>query len=201
MAGKCVSVAEVIDEVEEDRAFYSSSGGGVTLSGGEPSAQPEFASAFLRECQERGIHTAVETSGYCEWGTLSKIVRYANLVLCDLKHMDARKHREFTGVPNELVLKNVKRMAREGIPMIIRLPLVPGYTDGDENVKTTAEFVATLGTVARIDLVPYHQLGAFKYEKLGREYRLASVRPPGEDDLERCAELVRSYGLQVQLGG
>ena len=201
MIGRYMSLSEVIREVERDRPFYKRSGGGVTLSGGEPSVQSEFATAILRECQARGIHTAIETCGYREWDALSGMLRYVNLVLYDLKHMDSKKHKLFTGVPNDLILQNAMRIARAEIPMIIRFPIIPGYTDEEGNIIATARFVAELGVVSEMHLVPYHRLGDFKYEKLGREYKLAGLQPPNESDMKRYVEIVESYGLKAQVGG
>jgi len=201
MMGERMNLGQVMKEVERDRPFYQRSGGGVTLSGGEPSAQLEFAAALLSECQARGIHTAVETCGCREWNAFSRLLRHTDLVLYDLKHMDSEKHKQFTGVPNELILENARRIAGEGIPMAVRFPIVPGYTDGERNIRATARFVEELRTVGEIHLVPYHRLGEFKYARLGREYDLATLRPPSESDMKRHAKMIESYGLRAQVGG
>lgn len=201
MMGHRMSLGEVMKEVEKDRQFYKRSGGGVTLSGGEPTAQLEFATALLRQCHARGIHTAIETCGYREWDGFSQLLRHTDLVLCDLKHMDSEKHKLFTGVPNEPILENARRIAGEGIPMSVRFPIIPGYTDGERNIRAAARFVAALGTVGEIHLVPYHRLGEFKYARLGREYELTTLRPPSESDMKRHVEMIESYGLKAQVGG
>jgi len=201
MTGRVLSVGEVMAEVEKDRAFYRSSGGGVTLSGGEPTAQAEFATALLKQCQERGIHTAIETCGYASWAEMSEMLQYVDLVLYDLKHMNPATHRELTGVSNQTILRNAKKIAVEGIPMAVRFPIVPGYTDGEENIEATARFVAQLRGVSEIHLVPYHNLGEIKYKGLGREYPLVGTHSPDESDLEKHMKTVRSHGLTVQVGG
>lgn len=201
MIGQRVSLSEVMKQVERDRPFYRRSGGGVTLSGGEPSAQLEFATALLSECQACGIHTAVETCGYCEWKAFSRLLRHTDLVLYDLKHMDSQKHKQLTGAPNELILENARRISGEGIPMTVRFPIVPGYTDGERNIGATARFVKELRTVGELHLVPYHRLGEFKYARLGREYDLTTLSPPSESAMKQHVEMIQSYGLKAQVGG
>jgi len=199
--GKEMSVEEVIKEVEKDILFYLNSGGGVTISGGEPTMQSEFVEALLKECHKKGIHSAIETCGYARWEDFEKVLRYTDLVLYDLKQMDPVKHKQFTGVSNELILENAKKIAAKGISMIIRVPLVPGYTDSEKNIEAVGEFVKGLGAVEEICLLPYHRLGESKYKKLGRQYKLQGLLPLDESYLQKLEGLVKSMGLRVQIGG
>lgn len=188
-------------EVEKDLIFYRSSGGGVTLSGGEPVYQPEFSVSLLKECHKRGIHTAIETCGFQKWDTLLRILQYVDLVLYDLKCMSSIEHVQFTGVDNKIILENAQKIASEKIPMIIRMPVIPGYNDSKANIKTTAEFVTKLKGVSKIDLLPYHRLGEPKYEKLGRKYKLEGISAPSEEYMQELLSIIECYELQVQIGG
>lgn len=169
LVGKYVTVDEVMQEVLRDRKFYKNSGGGITLSGGEPTAQPEFALAILRRSKEEGLHTALDTCGYAPWSTLEKILEYTDLALYDIKHMDPVKHREATGVSNDLILENAKRIARYK-PMRVRVPIVPGFNDSVKDITAIVDFVkSSLGSVP-IDLLTYNNLCESKYLRLDRTY-------------------------------
>lgn len=201
VVGREMSVAEVLEEVEKDRPFYQRSGGGVTLSGGEPLAQPEFAVDLLKACKASGVHTAVETCGQASWRNLARALPYIDLVLYDLKLIDPGRHKAFTGAGNATILGNARRLAREGVPMVVRIPVVPGYTDDEANLRAVATFAAELGNVLRVDLVPYHQLGLKKYEELGLSYSLVDLSPPQAADLERPRRVLESAGLRCRIGG
>lgn len=196
--GKYMTVRHVLEEIMKDSIFYRRSSGGVTLSGGEPLMQAESAREILRGCSERNIHTALETSGYADWESVKAILEYVDLVFLDIKHMDSFAHRKFTGVPNELILENAKNISLLKIPMIIRVPIIPGYTDSEENIKATAKYVVGLRTVNKIELLAYHGYGELKYERLGSRYRLKNLKPPSKERMERLKEIVESYGLRCQ---
>ncbi|MGB9919444.1 MAG: glycyl-radical enzyme activating protein [Moorellales bacterium] len=203
LMGRYVSAGEVFREVAEDEIFYEGSDGGVTLSGGEPLAQPEFAAAVLRLCKEAGIHTAVDTSGYARWETVKEVLDYADLVLFDFKHMDSAEHQRHTGVPNYLILENAKRIYRElGRPMWARIPVVPGYNDTEENVRATAEFIAReLDNLVKVHLLPYHKMGEVKYDRLERRNGALGIKPPNEERMAELKGIVESFGLETVIGG
>jgi pyruvate formate lyase activating enzyme len=203
MVGREMRLEEVLVEVERDREYYRRSGGGITLSGGEPLAQPGFARALLQACYDRNIHTALETSGYASWKHWAALLEYLDLVLYDLKHMDSQIHRRLTGVPNEPILENARRLAALGQAMVVRLPLIPACNTDPVNVHTTARFVASLG-LEEVHLMPFHQLGQDKYHRLGRDYAMAQtadLRHDGQEYLEQAIGILSTYGLQVQVGG
>jgi len=203
LMARCVTAGEVFEEVNKDALFYQHSGGGVTLSGGEPTAQPEFAIAILKLCREAGIHTALDTSGYATWETLERVLRYVDLVLYDFKHMDPQEHKRLTGVPNDLILNHAKKIRNElNLPMLARVPILPGYNDSPENLEKTARFIAhELGANIKVHLLPYHRLGETKYERLEAPKRLISLEPPSDERMEKLKTLFESFGLEVHLGG
>ncbi len=198
--GKYVTVDELFDIVKRDEQFYRASGGGVTIGGGEPTSQPLFASALLRKCKENYIHTAVDTCGYTLTGEGRKVLEEADLLLFDLKSVDPEEHLKNTGISNETILQNLKRLDAMGKAIIIRVPIVPGYTDSAQNIKLAAEFLARLKSVERVDLLAYHEYGRIKYEQLGREYKL-NIQPLREEHLNNIKDTFERYGLNVQLGG
>jgi pyruvate formate lyase activating enzyme len=167
---------DVLAELVKDTAFYQSSNGGVTLSGGEPLMQPEFAEALSRMCQNRGLHVALDTCGAVAWDRFERILPLVDLVLYDLKLFDPAQHRASTGVDNTLILDNVRRVAAVGIPLWIRTPIIPGHTADTNNIAALGDFIATeLPTVQRWDLLAYTNLGQSKYQRLGRAYALEGV--------------------------
>jgi pyruvate formate lyase activating enzyme len=167
LVGRYMTVDEVMEEVIRDRKFYDNSGGGVTLSGGEPAAQPEFALSILRNCKEEGLHTVLDTCGCTTWTTIKDLLKYTDLVLYDIKCLEPKKHCIATGKSNNLILKNAREIAKRKA-MRVRVPLIPGFNDSSEQIITIAKFVATeLGSV-HIDLLPYNNWGEGKYERLGR---------------------------------
>ena len=198
VSGKFMTLEEVLDIVKRDTLFYRNSGGGVTASGGEPTYQPDFLQELFRRCQDSGLHTTLDTCGYVRWEVLERILEYVDLVLFDIKHMDPVRHRELTGVDNQLILENARRIAQKGKPMIMRMPLIPGCNDSSGNIKSVAEFMSQTG-LQRIDVLPYHQLGASKYKRLGKEYQLSKVKSYEEEEVQRIKGLLESYGLEVSI--
>ncbi len=203
LLGKRVAVDEVLREVAKDSVFYSRSQGGLTLSGGEPAFQPEFASEILRryKIEERGQHTAIETCGHVAWPHLNLVLEHTDLVLYDIKVMDPEEHRRFTGVDNELILENVVRIAEMGKQLIIRVPLIPGHNDNRENIRRTAGFVRELPRVEELHLLPYHRLGEPKYPRLGREYTMQGTAALPQEQVDALRRMVESFGLRVRIGG
>ncbi len=205
VAGKHMTVDDVWKEVASDISYYLRSGGGVTISGGEPTSQPEFILELLKKCKERGLHTALDTCGYVDWKTLERILDYVDLVLYDIKHMDPAKHKMYTGVSNELILKNAHLVSslhdkHDKGEMVIRFPIIKGCNDSEENIEDTARFVTKIG-VGKIDLLPYHKFGMGKYEKLGRKYELEEVSSQSDEELLQIEGVFSSYGLMCSVSG
>ncbi len=194
LVGRTWGVEEVLQEVVKDRLFYENSGGGVTLSGGEPMSQPDFTSALLKMCKEKGIHTVLDTSGYVQMDLLDRVLEYVDMILFDLKQMDPHKHKEYTGVSNELILANARKLASQKIPMVIRIPLIPGYNDTDKNSESCARFVKGLG-INTIELLPFHRLCVSKYTKLQKEWKLDEVVSPSQERLEKIQGIFTVQGL------
>lgn len=201
--GKEMTVKQIIDEVEKDSMFYWNSGGGVTLSGGEPTLQPKFTMDILKACKQKGFHTAIETSGYVDWNVLKELLEYLDLVYVDIKHSLSLEHERLTGKRNELILENCNKMLEyfPDIQVIIRIPVIPGYNDFNQNIKSTAEFVYKMEKVARLELLPYHKFGIHMYRILLRDYPLSDVESPDEERMHELKELAESCGVKVQLGG
>jgi len=201
LAGKWMTVEELFREVDKDSPFYRRSNGGVTVGGGEPTTQHEFVTAFLKRCRQRYIHTSIETCGYVKWEHLQHILEYVDLLHYDIKHMNDTVHKEITGVSSELILENARR-AVSMCPMIVRIPVVPGCNDSDDNIMDTANFTRELGeNVQRIELLPYHKFGTQTYTRLGREYELTDVETPDDDHMQRLKEIVEACGVKVRIGG
>ena len=201
MVGTYMGVDEVMDEVEKDIPFYHRSGGGVTVTGGEPLMQANFTAELLKRCQERGIHTTLETCGYSRWKTLQRILKHVDLVFYDIKHMETDRHRDLTGVANERILQNARKTAELGKKIVIRVPVIPGFTDSQENLQAIADFARSLKRVEEIHLLPYHRLGKSKYDRLGRIYEMGNVEPLDEESLCDLKKLIESYNLRVQVEG
>jgi pyruvate formate lyase activating enzyme len=201
MAGRKVTVADVVAEVERDRIFYEQSGGGVTLSGGEPLAQPSFCRELLTELKARGFHTALDTSGLASWETLASCAEKSDLVLYDLKLIDDRKHRETTGVSNAPILANLKKLAGRKKAVAVRIPLMAGVNDGPSDVRAVIEFLKPFPSVKTVALLRYHKGGQEKYRNLGQEPCFKIYDPPSD---ERVGEIRRAFadaGFHVRIGG
>lgn len=203
MIGEEVHLSEVIKEIERDEVFYYRSGGGVTLSGGEPTAQPEFAKAILKSCLNRGISTAMETCGYAHWDILEELLDFLDLIYVDLKHINAHIHERLTGKSNQLILENIKKINENSrdTPMVIRIPVIPGVNDTQENIFGMADFVRRLNNLKRIDLLPYHRYGVSSYWILERDYKLTNIDVPSHKRMLNLKSIFESYGITVQLGG
>jgi pyruvate formate lyase activating enzyme len=199
--GKYFTVEELFDAVKEDEQYYHASGGGVTIGGGEPTLQASFTLQFLRKCKNNYIHTALDTCGYTTNSEGVKALEEADLLLFDIKGMDPEEHLRNTGVSNNRIHENLKRRNAIGKPVIIRVPLIPGYTDSDRNLKTAAQFLSGLKCVERVDLLAFHEYGKLKYGQLGREYGLRHVQSISQERLEKIKTLFDRYGLKTQLGG
>jgi len=198
--GTSYTVDEVFDIVNKDVLVYNKSGGGVTIAGGEATMQPEFTLSLLEKCKRAYIHTAIDTCGYTTTDDGFRCLAEADLLLYDIKHMDSKEHERLTGVPNELILGNLKKLDDMRKDIIIRIPVIPGYNDSKENTQAMAEFIAGLKSVERVDLIGYHNYSKKRYEQLGREYALTM---PAADEayMESVKSFFEGFGLNVQLGG
>jgi pyruvate formate lyase activating enzyme len=201
MAGRRITVVDLMNDIEKDTLFYDESGGGVTFSGGEPFMQPAFLQTLLRLCKEKNIHTAVETCGFVDSASLLGTSNYVDLYLYDLKVIDDEKHERFTGVSNKLILNNLRQLSRIHDHITIRFPVIPGVNDDAENVSRIGKYTSVIGSVEEIDVLPYHKFGIEKYRRLGKKYRIAEIQPPSNEQVERVVEKLRSYGLRVKVGG
>jgi len=196
--GYYMTVEEVMKKVESDRTFYENSNGGMTVSGGEPLVQPEFVRELLKKCQEKGIHTTLDTTGNAPWQNIESVLEYVDLVLQDIKHTDTGMHKKGTGVGNELILENAKKIAKRK-RIWIRMPLIPGYNDSEVNIKKIAEFASDIGA-EKVSVLPYHELGSSKYPDLGRVYLMQGTKPPEKKVVDRVRKTIESYGLKVEIG-
>lgn len=194
--GDSRSAGEILDVVRRDKPFYDNSGGGMTLSGGEPLSQPEFSAAILRLCRSEGIETALETSCATSWGLLEPFLPITDRWMCDVKHIDPQRHRELTGADNRAVLENIRRLCGTGAPVLLRLPLVPGRNDDEEALRGLGAFVRQVGPSDGLELMPYHRIGQGKYSRLHREYSLEELPEAGDDDIRRAARLLREGGAE-----
>lgn len=203
MFGRVVDVDYVMKEIEKDVAFYRNSGGGVTFGGGEPLLYPDFVSAVAKRCQSAGIPVAIETCGYVPWKNLERVLDNMDLVMFDIKHLDPKMHKELCGCSNQLILKNLKALSRiNNTEVIVRFPIITGLNDTEDNVNSTARFVASLnGNIKRVELLPYHKFGEKKYERLGRKYTLKGLEIPSDEHMHAIESIMENYGLNVQIGG
>jgi pyruvate formate lyase activating enzyme len=201
VAGREVSVAEVLEEVERDRVYYDESGGGVTISGGEPLSQAEFLIEVLEACRERGVSTTLDTCGHAPSEIFRKVAPHVDLFLFDLKMIDDERHLEFTGVSNESIHKNLRWLAEQRASVVVRFPLLPGINDDDANVQALGAFVMSLPEAYRVDVLPYHRGGVDKYARLEREHRLPDTAPPTEERLGAVLRQLKDTGLHVTVRG
>lgn len=201
LVGKPYTLPILMQLLERDRPFYKESGGGITLSGGEPLMQPTFAATLLQSCKQAGLHTALDTSGYAPWELFEQILPYTDLFLYDIKLMDDDQHIHFTGVSNTLVISNLKQLSRHGAAIHLRLPIIPGITDGVENLQHVADLAKSLPGVRRLDLLPYHDAFLSKCSRLHEEYQLAELKPPSAERMAEIVASLRSIGIPVQIGG
>jgi pyruvate formate lyase activating enzyme len=201
LVGKWMTAKEVMAEVLKDTPFYEQSGGGVTFSGGEPLAQPIFLRDLLKASKRAGLHTTVDTCGHGPWKALDSILAHTDTFLYDLKHMDDRRHRQYTGVSNKRILQNLERLAKSRAKIIVRYAVVPGINDDDKNIREMAKFVAKLKRIERIDVLPFHTMALEKYSSLNRNEGMAGVKLPTKENLRRIAKTLEERGLKVMIGG
>ncbi|MEJ2718479.1 MAG: glycyl-radical enzyme activating protein [Deltaproteobacteria bacterium] len=198
VSGEYMTASSVLDEVRKDEAFYRNSGGGVTVSGGEPLSQGEFVAHLLELCKQEGFHTALDTTAYAPWPVMSKVLRHVDLVLFDLKHVDTAEHLRRTGVPNELILENLAKAAAR-TTIWLRIPLIPGFNDSEEQIERVASLGKACGA-AKISLLPYHEGGKTKSEQIGRPYRWSGGAAPMEEHVRKLAEIIEGFGIAASVG-
>ena len=205
-----MSIEQVMEEVLTDRSFYEASGGGVTLSGGEPALNKDFAREILVQCKQNGLHTAFETCGEVPWTSLETLLPFTDLIMMDIKQIDSDKHRLATGQPNDRILSNARRLALTGKPILFRTPVVPSVNDSEKEIGQIADFVHELielrkgaglngsGEI-RYELLAFHKLAAGKYPSLGLEYRAGDVEPPSKERMTLLLNVARRYGIDAAL--
>jgi pyruvate formate lyase activating enzyme len=200
VAGRFMSLDEVIDECRRDELFYHNSGGGVTLSGGEPLMQADFALAILDKCKALGLNTALDTCGHVQWPVLERALEYADLVLFDVKHLDADEHRDGTGADNGLILANLEKTMKHGKARIwIRVPVIPGYNDSHQYMKGLARRLNGM-KAEKVSILGYHEWGRPKYQSLGKAYQLNGRKPLSDESMREIIGIFKSEGLDATAG-
>ena len=198
--GRDVTVADVMPEILADLPYYRRSGGGVTLSGGEVLCQSTFAAELLSECKSAGLHTAIESAATLSYDKIERLLPYLDLYLMDIKHMNSGKHREFTTHDNTLLLEHARRVAKSGVELVIRTPVVPGFNDTEGEILAIARFAKEIGA-KEYHLLPYHRLGSDKYDGLSRAYAMKDRDPPEKEKMQHLLSVAERTGITCQIGG
>jgi pyruvate formate lyase activating enzyme len=201
LVGRRMTTADVLAEIEKDRVFFDESGGGVTFSGGEALLQYDFLVELLAAARAAGIHTVLDTSGYCAPDRFEALLPLVDLVLYDIKSMDDDLHREFTGVSNQVILANLRRLSVSGVSFQIRYPFIPGVNDSAAQMQALGRLASDLPGLLGIEILPFHQIGLEKYRRLQMPYRLPDLLPPAQDVLQASADVLRCYNVEVSIGG
>ncbi|MWC29903.1 pyruvate formate-lyase-activating protein [Paenibacillus sp. MMS18-CY102] len=190
-AGRQVTVEEILNEIEPYLAYYKGSGGGITVTGGEPTLQAPFVAQLFKACKERyGLHTALDSSGFCEPSHAAELMSYTDLVLLDLKQMNKAKHEWLTSQPNDRILAFARWLSDIHKPAWIRHVLIPGITDNAEDLAALGAFIGQLANIEKIELLPYHRMGVYKWQQLGRAYPLEGVPTPSDREASRARALI-----------
>jgi len=195
--GRMYGVAEVLAELEKDRVFFETSGGGVTISGGEPLSQAGFVERLLALCREAGLHTALDTSGLAPYPVLESVVKQADLVLFDLKHPDPSAHRDYCGVDPHLIFENLQKLGKTEKEVWIRIPVIPGVNNDPGILRSLARMISSIRNVKRVELLPYHPLGRDKYRRFKMDYRLVDLKAPSGEEMNQIREYFQEYSLPV----
>ncbi len=198
MCGTDYTVDDLVEKLCRDKPFYEQSGGGVTVSGGEALSQPEFSLALLKGLKNNGIHTALDTTGFTSFKNIEAVLPYADLFLYDLKHMRSDQHKSATGVPNEIILENAKKIADAGGRIQIRIPVIPRFNDSEENIRETGMFCKSLGeAVTVIQLLPYHNMGVMKYQRISNDRKIVEAPVPSDKKIQSIKEILENQGHKV----
>lgn len=200
LKGKKMSVEQVIKELKKDAINYRRSGGGVTLSGGEPLVQSEFSKEILKACKAQGWNIAIETTGYSSKEVIEDIFKYVDLALMDIKNIDSEVHKKYTGVSNEIILMNAKIISNM-TKIVVRVPVIPEFNSSEESILNICKFVKTINNVNTIHLLPYHTYGENKYELLGREYLMKKIIKLYENEIEKLKNVVEGQNIKCIIGG
>jgi pyruvate formate lyase activating enzyme len=201
LLGQEMTTEELLAEVKKDAIVYKHSRGGVTISGGEPLLNPEFTRELLRALKKENISVGVDTCGHVPWTNIEKVLPYVDFFLWDIKHMDDEQHRKFTGVSNRLILSNARSVSGRNIPLYIRVPVISGYNDSEENIRAICEFARDLSSLVSIDLLPLHHLGKARYASLGLAYPIADIPLVPDSVMLDIKSLVESYRLNCNIVG
>jgi pyruvate formate lyase activating enzyme len=201
ICGRRMSVPGVMETVMKERIFFEQSGGGLTLSGGEPLSQGDFAMALLAESKRNGINTAVDTCGFAETDVLMEAIPLTDVFLYDVKHMDPKSHRRYTGADNEIIKSNMLKLGEAGARINARMPFIPGVNTDEANIRATGEFLSRVKGVELLSILPYHAAAADKHKRWGMKFKLAETYPPTENALRSAAAIVESYGIRTAIGG
>jgi len=199
LLGQPMTIEELLTEVKKDVVIYKHSGGGVTISGGEPLLDANFTSKLLRTFKEEGISVGVDTCGYVRWANLKSMLLYIDFFLWDIKHTDPEEHKRLTGVSNKLILSNARSVSERNVPLYIRVSVIPGYNDSEENIRATCELAQGLSSVVEVGLLPLHHLGKARYDSLNRPYPIANTPLVPDSVLQSMKGLVESYGLKCSI--
>jgi len=198
LVGREMTVDEVMKEVLRDKVFYDESGGGVTLSGGDPLVQHRFSKALLTRCKAEGLNTAIETAANFQWRAMASLLPITDLVMMDIKHVDSAKHEKATGSPNTNILENAKCLSKTGKPLIVRVPVIPGVNDATDEIEAIAKFIQGFPNLQYLELLPFHRLGEGKYEALGLKYAASGLTAPTKERLRELASAAKRFGVKVQ---
>jgi pyruvate formate lyase activating enzyme len=201
LSARSYTVRALLEAIGRDSVVYRNSGGGVTLSGGEPLIHPAFVGELFRGCRSRGIHAAIETCGAVPWSSFERVLAHTDLFLYDIKLVDRSKHEQWTGVSNHSILENAIALAERGARIIVRVPLIHGVNDDDEEFLRIARFSASLRGVDEMHMLPFHQVGSPKYELVGVEYAMGDVVEDNAERVARCRQIAEDCGLRVSVGG
>jgi len=200
LVGKTMTVEEVVEEVLRDRPFYETSHGGVTLSGGEPLLQLDFSYAILERSKQEGLHTAIETAASVPWSSIQRVLPVTDLVMMDIKLLDSARHRECTGVGNERILANARRLAEQPQPLIVRTPVIPGVNDSASDIREIAEFVAGFPNLLYYELLPFHPMAKSKYDSLDLDYRAKELKSPSREQMDELTGVACEIGITARHG-
>jgi len=190
--GREYTADEVVTKLKKYIGYIKLSGGGITVTGGEPTLRAEFVTEVFKKCKTLGVHTALDTSGFVKLERVKELLKYTDLVLMDIKHAREEQHKKITGAGGRLPREFARYVSDQNIPMWIRYVLVPGLTDAEEDLQAAAEIIGSLKTVEKVDVLPYHSMGSFKWEKLGQAYPLVGVKPPAEEEVKKAREILKS---------
>ncbi len=198
LIGKKVTVAQLLQEIEKDRLFFDESNGGVTISGGEPLLQIDFTENLAQALKQRDIHTAIDTTGFAEFSNLQRLLPHVDLWLYDLKLLDDALHRKYTGVSNKPIIQNFLQLYEERAPLLVRVPLIPGFTDTNENLEAIARFLHSIDASIPVELLPYNKLAESKYERLQRLNRIGSLATQDNGELAQKRVIFEKYNIKVK---